>query len=208
MMCSTLAVESVLRISASNDSQQASTVTSTTSFKNVTGQFDTSKLMESYFNTGVLKSEEQAPVYETRTVMVTLSGENLTARSGGEAVTDYIRSEEGQKAAKKISAEQNSFLKALSKKGISYSLEHTYNTVLNAVAIEIDTKHVSAIKKMDGVESVVITTSYSEPKTVQSAGGVVTNETSVYETGIYDSKEFLAEYGKGMVQDSNVLLFR
>ena len=198
-MCSTLAVESVLRISANDTAAQGVSVTADASFKNVTGQFDTSKLMESYFNSSVLKAEEQAPVYETRTVMVTLSGDALVARAGEEKVTDYIASETGEKAAAKISAEQNSFLKALKKRGISYTLEHTYNTVLNAVAIEMDTKYVSSIKQMDGVESVVITTSYSEPKTAQSTGGVVTNETDVYETGIYDSSAFTDEYGEGMV---------
>ena len=198
-MCSTLAAESVLRISANDHSLQGTTVAADASFKNVTGQFDTSKLMKSYFNTSVLKTEEQAPVYETRTVMVTLSGDALAARAGDVAVTDYIESIAGEKAASEISTEQNSFLKALKKKGISYTLEHSYSTVLNAVAIEIDTKYVSSIKEMKGVESVVITTSYSEPKTVKSEGGVVANETDVYETGIYDSSAFTDEYGAGTV---------
>ena len=198
-MCSTLAVESVLRISANDTAAQGTSVTTDASFKNVTGQFDTSKLMESYFNTSVLKTEEQAPVYETRMVMVTLAGDSLVARAGDEKVADYIESAAGERAAGEIAREQNSFLKALSKRGISYSLEHTYDTVLNAVAIEIDTKYVSSIKEMKGVESVVITTSYAEPKTAKSEGGVVANETDVYETGIYDSSAFTSQYGEGTV---------
>ncbi len=198
-MCSTLAVESVLRISANDKATQGASVTADASFKNVTGQFDTSKLMESYFNSSVFKTEEQAPVYETRTVMVTLSGDSLVARAGDAKVTDYIDSAAGEKAAVEIANEQDGFLKALSKRGVSYSLEHTYNTVLNAVAIEIDTKYVSSIKEMKGVESVVITTSYSEPKTATTTGGVVTNETDVYETGIYDSSAFTSQYGEGTV---------
>ena len=199
-MCSTLAVESVLRISASGATTQgAQSVATGTSFKNVTGQFDTSKLMASYFNSDVLKSEEKAPVYETRTVMVTLAGDSLATRAKEERVTEYLESRAGKKAASEIADEQASFLKALSKKGISYTVEHTYNTVLNAVAIEIDTKHVSSIKQMKGVESVVITTAYSQPKTAKSEGGVVTNETDVYETGIYDSSAFTSEYGEGTV---------
>ena len=198
-MCSTFAVESVLRISANDTAPQAVSTTAELSLKNVTGQFDTSTLMASYFNGNVLKAEEQAPVYETRTVMVTLSGASLAARAKKEKVTDYIESSAGKNAAVEIADEQASFLKALSKRGISYSVEHTYNTVLNAVAIEIDTKHVASIKEMKGVESVVITTSYSEPKTAKGTGGVVTNETDVYETGIYDSSAFTSQYGEGTV---------
>ena len=186
MMCSTIAAESVLRLSANNTSLPSTTVTASASFKNVTGQFDTSKLMESYLNESVLKAEDVAPKYETRTVMVTLSGETMVERADGETITEYLASREGNKAKAEIANEQSDFLKALKKKGIPYSVEHSYNTVINAVAVTLDTKYVSEIKKMKGVESVVITTAYEEPKTVDTTNSdVVTNETDVYETGIY-----------------------
>ena len=199
-MCSTIAVESVLRLSANNTPLQGATVTADASFKNVTGQFDTSKLMESFFNDSVLKNEDVAPKYETRTVMVTLAGEPIVARADGKNVVEYLDSREGNKAKADIASEQASFLRALTKKGVAYSLERTYNTVLNGLAIEIDTKYVSEIKEMAGVESVVITTAYSEPKTVDTANSdVVTNETDVYETGIYDSSAYAEKYGEGTV---------
>ena len=200
MMCSTIATESVLRLSANNSSLPEKVATADASFKNVTGQFDMSKLMESFFNTSVLKSEDVAPKYETRTVMVTLAGEALAKRADGEAVTDYLVSREGNSAKADIASEQKAFLQALKKKGIPYSLQHTYDTVINAVAVELDTKYVSEIKQMKGVESVVITTAYSEPKTVDTTNtDVVTNETDVYETGIYDSSAYAEKYGEGTV---------
>ena len=196
---STLALERKL---AGADAENLGATTATASFKNVTGQYDTSALRESYLNKSVLQSEDSAPKYETRTVIVTLSGDNMVEKADGESVKDYLSTFAGNHAKAKIADEQNAFLRALSKKGISYTLEGRYNNVVNGVAIEVDTKYVSEIKKMSGVESVVITTAYSEPKTVATSTDgdkVVTNETNVYKTGIYDSSEYAAQYGEGTV---------
>ncbi len=198
-MCSAIAVEGVLRLHA-DDASSTPTATAEAPFKNVTGKYDTSALRESYFNDTVLKAEDTAPTYETRTVMVTLSEKPIAHRAGDISVGSYLNTWSGERAVASIDKEQTAFLQALSKKGISYEVEHTYNTVLNAVAVELDTKYVSDIKKMTGVESVVITTAYSEPKTVAtSASDVVNNETDVYETGIYDSSAFTEQYGAGTV---------
>ncbi len=199
-MCSTLAMESVLRLHAETATLPSGTAaTADTSFKNVTGKYDTSKIREENFNSSVLKSEIAKPVYETRTVMVTLSGENMVERAEDMQVGEYLDSWSGEVAKADVEEEQQNFLRALSKRGIPYKLERSYKNVLNAVAIELDTKYVSEIKKMQGVDSVVITTAYEAPKTVKSEGGVVLNETDVYETGIYDSSAFAAKYGAGTV---------
>ncbi len=198
-MCSTMVLEGVLRLNADNPSS-VTTATASAAFTNVTGQYDTAKLREQYFNDGVLQTTEQ-PVYETRTVMVTLSGKTVIERAGKERVADYLDGWSGDRAKSEIQKEQTAFLQALSKMGISYEVEHTYTNVLNAVAVKIDTKHVAEIKKMKGVESAVITTAYSVPQTVEgqsTSDGVVTNETEVYKTGIYDPGNN-AKYGKGMV---------
>ncbi len=204
-MCSSLAIESVFRWK--DDGVTSAGASSGAAFKEVTGQFDTSALRESYFNDNVLKSEEVAPTYETRTVIVSLSGKNIVERAGDTSVPEYATTWSGEMAKNSIDKEQNAFLQALSKKGISYKLKHSYSSVLNGVAIEINTKHVSEIEEMKGVDSVVISQSYAVPETVdtansnvKSAGGVVTNQTSVYPTGIYKPAEGIAEtYGEGMV---------
>ncbi len=202
-MCSTLAVEGVLRLNADSKKFVSSMTTAVadTSFENVTGKYDTSKIREENFNDSVLKAEDVAPVYETRTVMVTLSNDSLIEKAGNMEVGDYLTTFSGERARSELATQQKDFLKALSKKGISYELKDSYDVLLNAVAVELDTKYVSAIKEMKGVESVVITTAYEQPKTVEGLstnGGVVTNETEVYETGIYDSSKY-ASYGKDMV---------
>lgn len=191
----TLVLERTVRFDANGETQDT-TLLADASFKNVTGEFDTATLMESYFNSSVKESAE--PTYETRTVMITLSKEHLVERAEGD-VSSYLNSWSGDRAKAEIESEQKAFLKALSATGISYKLERTYNTVINAVAVELNTKHVSTIKKMKGVESVVITTAYAEPKTESGSGnGLPTNETSVYNTGIYNSDGYEA-YGANTV---------
>ncbi|MBQ7949219.1 MAG: leucine-rich repeat protein [Clostridia bacterium] len=188
-------------LSGANAEHPETTATADVSFKNVTGQFDTSKLMESYLNTSVMKSEDVSPTYETRTVIVTLSGKNVVDSANGESVSSYLSTWAGQRTKAAIADEQDAFLRALSKKGISYTLEGRYNNVLNGVAIDVNTEYVSEIKKMSGVESVVITTAYAEPKTVATStdGSAVTNETNVYATGIYDPGDYDEMYGEGTV---------
>ena len=200
-MLSTLAIERTVRMSASDlvASNNATASADTLSFKNVTGKYDTSKLMQENFNSSVIKSENAAPVYETRTVIVTLSEKTIVERADGD-VQGYLGTFTGNLAQANIRSEQAAFLKKLSKMGISYSYKGGYDTVLNGVAIEIDTKHVSQIKEMTGVKSVVITTSYAEPKTVDiDTSGVTTNETDVYATGIYNASEYTEKYGEGSV---------
>ncbi len=199
-LCSTFAVESVLRNRSQGAYAEGVTASADVAFTDVTGRYDTTKLREEFFNDSVLKTEETAPVYETRTVMVTLSGKPMVERAGDTPVADYLHTWSGEIAKSDISKEQATFLQALSEKGISYKLGRSYNTVMNGVAIEINTKHVKTIKAMKGVESVVLSRTYAEPKTVDtSSSDVVINETDVYETGIYDSSAFAAEYGEGTV---------
>ncbi len=202
-LCSTLAVEGVLRSKANSEKFITSTTMASVdaTFKNVTGKFDTSKIREENFNDSVLKTEDVAPVYETRTVMITLSQDALIDAAGDTTVENYLNTWNGERSRADIKTQQKQFLQALSKKGISYKLEDTYDVLLNAVAVELDTQYVSAIKEMKGVESVVITSAFAEPQTVDTAsvsGGVVTNQTEVYETGIYDSSNYY-QYGEGMV---------
>ena len=207
LMASTLVTEHVLRMNAEGLKSSVTTSTATASFKNVTGQFDTTALRAENFNSSIQKAEEKKPTYETRTVMVTLSGATLAEKADGESVSSYVKTWDGRSVASALRKEQDAFLKKLDKTGIAYTLEDRYDTLLNAVAIKVNTKYVSTIKKLAGVESAVITTKYSEPEAVTSSAEVVENKTSVYGTGIYDSVDYTTEniekgtkdYGKGTV---------
>lgn len=166
-------------------------------FTDVTGQFDTSALVEQNFNSTVRQSDNA--VYETRTVIISLGGNSLVEDAHGEySVTEYLNTSLGRQSLKRINNEQSAFLNSLSLRGIKYTLKHTYSTVLNAVAIEIDTSNVSKIKTMGGVSSAVISRTYAAPKvyTESSSASSITNNTNVYATGIYDSSA-VAEYEWG-----------
>ena len=195
MLVSTLTLEYTLRMFAQEDELTAGADVTLT---DVTGKYDTSKIQQENFNSSVLKNTE--PTYETRTVMVQLSGDTVIDRADGGDVTQYLKTWAGNRALADIGAEQTAFLKELSATGIPYEVEKTYNTVFNGVAIEVNTEYVSTIKKMNGVDGVFITTAYAEPQTVEyDTSDAVTNKTDVYETGIYDSSDFVSSYGQGMV---------
>lgn len=157
-------------------------------FTDVTDKFDTRNLSISNFNDSVIKND--SPEYETRTVIVTLSGQCiLDLKPEYLTVSEYLGTQSGQAALKRIEREQNTFLSKLSSHRIEYTLKNTYSTVTNSVAIEIDTSKVAKIKGFGGVESASIAQTYLVPETEQSSsgGGAVSNNANVYETGIYNS---------------------
>lgn len=173
---------------------------SNVAFKDVTGEVDLSGIQQQNFNSSVMEAQPSAG-YETRTVIVSLKGSSIAELSADETAAEYLSTSAGSRAAREIEKSQTEFLRQLTEKGIKYTVKNTYSTVDNAVAIEINTKYVSEIKKMSCVESAVISRTYAVPQTVESASQSATiNETTVYKTGIYDSSEFLDTYsGKGMV---------
>ena len=116
---STLVLER--RLSNADAEYNGSTTTATASFKNVSGQYDTSSLRESYLNTSVSQAESSAPKYETRTVIVTLSGKNTVESADGEDVGEYLSTWAGKRTRARLADEQDAFLRGLSKKGISYT---------------------------------------------------------------------------------------
>ena len=186
-LVSTIVVENALRNTAAQNLANAAV------FTDVTGEFDTNAIREQYFNDTVQKTE--TPTYETRSVIVSLQGENLIdgGAKAGLGVAEYVNTPSGEKQAKSLREKQDAFLNTLKSKGIPYKLEKRYSSVLNGVCIEMNTEYVAKVKKLAGVESVVIATTYAEPKTVQpqSAGGAgVENKTQVYDTGIYDTNNY------------------
>ncbi len=214
MMGSSLGVEGIIRTKA-NSGNATTAVSSVTNgsirYKNVTGQFNTSNIVKENFNSSVLENTGVSSSTENHaehTVIVSFKGDGLLEAAGNSEVDSYLLTKDGQQAEKNIKARQDAFLSALSAKNIRYSLVHRYSTVDNAVAIRVNTRYVSTIKQMSGVESVVLSQTYSQPQTAVSyaatgsaaAGAATTNETTVYKTGIYDSSEFADEYaGEGMV---------
>ncbi len=179
-------------------------------FTDVTGEVDLSGITMSNLSQSVLSGTVTSS-YSTHTVIVGLSGKNLVEEADGKDVSEYALTKEGQRKTKALEKAQDKFLSRLTDAGVAYELKNRYTVVANAVAIEINTKYVSAIKKMSGVESVVLSERYSYPESVdmgsyasateaemdealQSVVAVV-NKTSVYQTGVYDSSSVMDNYG-------------
>lgn len=172
-------------------------------FTDVTGRYNEqfSALMKENFSDSVQEAEA---TYETKTVLISLSEKSLTDYAGKQSVAAYATSEKGKEKTEKIYAQQDKILQKLEDAGIEYELEYRYVAVDNAIAVTIDTSYVAQIKKMSGVDSVVISRTYTVPQTVETinnAGSAVVNPTNVYQTGVYDSSAAIAKGldGSGMV---------
>lgn len=172
-------------------------------FTDVTGTYSEqfAALMKDNLSNSVQKIEDN---YETRTVLISLSQKSLMDYAGKQDISSYASSEKGKEKTEKIHAQQDKLLQKLKDAGIEYELEYRYVAVANAVAVKIDTAYVSQIKKMSGVDSVVVSKTHAAPKTVETinnAGAAVVNATSVYKTGVYDSSLAVSEGldGSGMV---------
>lgn len=160
-------------------------------------QLDSTQFMDSD-----LLSSAQAKVNSdgTRRIIVQLQSDSMldvyladqTLGNRYAELTDYVNATEGRQYAKTISAEQNSFLKALRSASIDYEVRHSYTSIINGVSLVVDDDDVAAIEKIDGVKNVIYSESYAAPEAEATL-----NEVSVYSTGIYDSSDI--EYsGEGM----------
>ncbi len=211
-LCFTLVLAiGLMPIWSDHNGSAAATESGGALFRNVTGEVDLSSIAEQNLDSSVLRgndSAESSASYGEHTVIVSLTGDTLVDGADGADVSEYASSQEGRNRANSIRKSQDKFLNKLSGNGISYRLENRYVAVDNAVAITIDTKYVSAIKEMAGVQSVCLSETYAYPQSVDmgtyasaseeeltDALSATVNQTSVYQTGVYDSSSVIEQYG-------------
>lgn len=118
----------------------------------------------------------------------------LEDNEGYSSVAEFSSGRTAQKLKNKAESERSAFFAALKKKGISYEEKHSYNVLFNGVSLEIDANDFDKLESFASVSDVVLSNSYSLPESVDA----VSNEVTVYGTGIYDSSK-LAYKGEGMV---------
>ena len=135
------------------------------SFKNVTGQVDLSHIRNANLNSSVLKSEKTS--YENKVVIVTLDSDSIIERKADDqTASEFLSTQTGKNALKAIQKTQSDFLGTLDDNKIDYEIVDTYNTVINAVALKINTSYVSTIKGISGVKGVEISRTYAAPQSV------------------------------------------
>ncbi len=171
-------------------------------FKNVTGEVDLSNVKLDNLSEYVMANVDTSK-HETRAVIITLKGKSLVESAGKTGVSEYVTSASGQAQKKRIDQEHTALLSDLNARGVEYEFITEYNAALNGVAIKVNTAYIPLIKLLPNVDKVAVSETYSVPKTVTEGGNSasdITNKTSVYQTGIYDSSKYAEEYGgKGMV---------
>ena len=168
------------------------------SFNNVTGSIDLSNVSLSQLSGNVTDYGEQAEnayfngKHSTKTVIVSLDTPSIVESKGeDETVAEYLATAKGRRALGAINDSQNKFLKSLSYSAINYKVVNRYSTVINAVAIEVNTSKFNQISRMGGVSSAGISLTYA-PLEITDAQE---NPSNVYGTGIYDSSEIIEKYG-------------
>ena len=132
-------------------------------------------------------------------VLLTLSGDALidtyqsyAARFG--SVSAYAASDLGKRQAETIDDRQNNLIYTLAREGLIESVEHTYNTILNAVAVKAKYRNLVALQNHAEVAELVLCDTYNLPQTAEDQA--VVNLVDVYETGIFDSST-VSYTGKG-----------
>ncbi len=190
-------------IASAMSEKNATTITErVVAFSDVTGTVDLSNVKLENLSEYVMANVDMTN-YEERAIIVNLQEKSLVESANGRDVVEYVSSINGKSQQSKIKSEQNEFLRSLNEMGLSYEFIADYDTVINGIALKMNTAYVSLLKLLPNVQSVVISETYSAPQTVEessSSASDITNETSVYQTGIYDSSKYADEYGgKGMV---------
>lgn len=175
-------------------------------FEDVTGKINLQSVALGNMNSSVMESDGSASsdmASGKHTFIVELDADSiLEAAPAGMPVTEYVATSSGARALKSIESSQRSFLSELTSKGIGYKYVNGYNTVTNAVAITTDASNITKIKTINGVKSVVYSSTYAYPQTVESEqSGTTINPSNVYATGIYNSSKYVEQGidGRGMV---------
>ena len=164
--------------------------------KDVTGQYDTSRLDGENFNTDVVKKDNSAAEAKGEIgVIVNLGGNGLyDVYDGACDFSDFVIRSEAQKYAGTLDAMQKKFLSALDRSGIPYTYKYSYKTINNAVSLRIDASDYKKVEALPGVVDLFYSQEYAVPETIVA----VNNNANVYSTGVYNSSD--VEYkGEGMV---------
>ena len=89
---------------------------------------------------------------------------NSTNTSNVKSVGEYATSLKGMAQIKEIQNEQNNFIEKLQRNNLIISVENTYNTIMNAIAVKTTYSKFLEISKLSDVKSVVMSDTYNLPK--------------------------------------------
>lgn len=103
-----------------------------------------------------------------------------------ESVSEFVDSAKGKRYNQKIISQQNSLIEELEQNGLIISVEHTYSTIINAIAVKTTYGNFKKISNLNLVESTILSDTYNLPQTTTDISAIE-NIVDVYETGIFNS---------------------
>lgn len=170
------------------------------SFYELTDSIDLSHIVQDNLSDKVVNYGEQEEIRNitgqnaTKTVIISLKTQSISETKGDDmSVAEYLSTAAGEKALTNIRNSQTKLLSDIAAAGIAYKEVARYSTVINAVAIEINTAQFNKIRKLPGVSMAGVSKTYAAPTAVDREK-LVTNYSKIYGTGIYDSTEIMEKY--------------
>ncbi|MDE5547452.1 MAG: S8 family serine peptidase, partial [Clostridia bacterium] len=119
-------------------------------------------------------------------------------------LSDYAAGE-GKAQAKRQEMLQNALISELTRNNLISGVENRYTTVLNGIAVNTEYGKLADIKKISGVDGVILSDTYNRVQVARDAeaSGIV-NNVDVYETGIFNSAsvDFTGKHTAVAVLDS------
>ena len=160
VMTVSLAAGNALAFAQNNKKNQISTGKyDTVNITDVTGKMDLTGIALENMSSAVMENENyKNTVSGVQRVIVSLDQKPLLdTKDENQSASAYLETFSGKSALKSVRDSQEYFLDQLSRSGVKYKLISSFNTVLNAVSIEVDVSDVQKIKKLPQVTSVVFT---------------------------------------------------
>ncbi len=112
----------------------------------------------------------------------------LDGENAGKSVAEFAETEEGKEKLTAILDEQDALIGELTAKGLIDSVQCSYTTIMNAVAVKTTYGNFRKIGKLSKVQNTILSETYNRPQAISGtdASGII-NAVDIYDTGIFDS---------------------
>ena len=114
-----------------------------------------------------------------------------------DSVSEFALSKKGASLINSIKTEQESLIRKLYREDLIISVENTYNTITNSIAVKTTYANFKKIAELEEVSSVNMSETYNLPKSEDKVdASAIINDVDIYDTGIYKS-DSVSYTGKG-----------
>ncbi len=187
--------ESIKAKSAANTSAVTNEGVKSDSFSKLNGDY-TRKFDPNVFAEGMLTTSDELDAItnterfdadEEIWVIVEMQGDSLlaqynnTEKQNYSSLEEYVTSRQGALTQTNLLIQQSTLMKSFSKAKLNIEYKYNYTSILNGFAAKIRFGDIGKLKAYSAVKNVIVSEVYDVPQTI------VSNEVSVYSTGIFNS---------------------